>query len=144
MGSISLASIEAHFALLPSPKKEELCALYEIISEEMKSEPISFFDGKNENGKTIANPTIGFGETMLQYANGKKREIFRIGICATASGLSIHILGITDKTFLKNFLGDRLGKVKITGYCIQFKKMKDIDREVLKSLLRLIRDPEKS
>jgi hypothetical protein len=72
MGSISLASIEAHLALLPSPKKEELCAPYELISEEMKSEPISFFDGKNENGKTIANPTIGFGETILQYTNGKK------------------------------------------------------------------------
>jgi hypothetical protein len=136
--------IQDHFEQLASGKRQELIALYNLVSEELPIATQSFFDGRNEEGKVVTHPTIGFGETMLHYANGKKREIFRIGICATASGLSIHILGITDKTFLKNFLGDRLGKVKITSYCIQFKKMKDIDLEVLKSLLRLIRDPEKS
>jgi hypothetical protein len=142
MKTETVDAIESYFALLSPSKKEELRTLYHLILEEMRNPPISFFDGRNEEGKIIANPTIGFGETTLHYSNGKSRNTFRIGICATTSGISIHILGLKNKNFLRDHFANRLGKAKLTGYCISFKKLNELDLEELRSFIRLIRNTE--
>lgn len=131
--------IQDHFEQLASGKRQELIALYNLVSEELPIATQSFFDGRNEEGKVVTHPTIGFGETTLHYANGKTRTTFRIGICATGSGLTVHILGLADKNFLNNFLGSRLGKAKITGYAIAFKKLSDVNEEVLRELIQKVR-----
>lgn len=130
--------IQDHFKRLASVKREELIALYNLLLGELPTATQSFFDGRNEDGKVVTHPTIGFGKTTLHYANGKTRTTFRIGICATGSGLTVHILGLADKNFLKNFPGSRLGKAKIKGYSIQFKNMERIDEDVLRSLVRTV------
>lgn len=128
--------ISQHLASLSLEKSAELSKLYHLIHEVMRSEELHFFDGKNEQGKVIANPTIGFGQCRLTYADGSFQDTFRLGISANSTGLSIHILGLKDKKFLNDFLGTRLGKAKITGYAIRFGKMKDVDEGVLKELVR--------
>ncbi len=130
--------IEQHFQNLPSPKAEALRGLYQLLREEIPQAELHFFDGRNEAGKVVTNPTIGFGKTKIHYTNGSFQDTFRIGICATSTGLSIYILGLEDKNFLREFLGSRLGKVKITGYAISFKKMSDIDESVLRELVRKV------
>jgi hypothetical protein len=40
-------------------------------------------------------------------------------------------MGISDKTLLQRMFADRLGKAKVTGYCIRFGKLADIDVNVL-------------
>ncbi len=47
------------------------------------------------------------------------------------------IFGIEDKTYLPQKYGKRLGKAEVTGYCIRFKKLKDIHKDIL----RLSGDP---
>jgi hypothetical protein len=130
--------ISHHLATLSLEKSAELSRLYQLILDEMKGEDLLFFDGKNEQGKVVANPTIGFGQCRLTYADGSFQDTFRLGISANSTGLSIHILGLKDKKFLVDFLGTRLGKAKITGYAIRFGKMRDIDEGVLKELVREI------
>ena len=130
--------ISQHLATLSREKSAELSRLYHLIHEEMSTEDLHFFDGKNEQGKVIANPTIGFGQCRLTYSDGSFQDTFRLGISANSTGLSIHILGLKDKKFLTDFLGTRMGKAKITGYAIRFGKMRDIDEEVLRELVRKI------
>jgi hypothetical protein len=130
--------IEQHFQNLPSPKAEALRGLYQLLREEIPQAELHFFDGRNEAGKVVTNPTIGFGKTRIHYTNGSFQDTFRIGICATSTGLSMYILGLEDKKFLNEFLGDRLGKAKITGYAIGFKKTSDIDLSVLRDLIRTV------
>jgi hypothetical protein len=120
-------------------RSRKISSAFEVVSvdsygDEQHRPPI-FFDGKNEKGKVVTNPTIGFGKSRIHYANGLFQDTFRIGICATSRGLSIYILGLEDKNFLREFLGSRLGKAKITGYAMSFKKMSDIDESVLRELL---------
>jgi hypothetical protein len=119
--------ISHHLATLSLEKSAELSRLYQLIHGEIKSKDNHFFDGKNEQGKVIANPTIGFGQCRLTYSDGSFQDTFRLGISANSAGLSIHILGLKDKKFLVDFLGTRLGKAKITGYAIRFGKMRHID-----------------
>jgi hypothetical protein len=75
----------------------------------------------------------------MQYANGTSKEVFRVGLSANKSGISVYILGIKDKTFLARTYGKKLGKASITGYCIKFKGVKDIDTDVLAEAVRATR-----
>jgi hypothetical protein len=72
----------------------------------------------------------------MNYADGKTREFYRIGMSANTSGISIYVLGLEDKKYLANTYGKRLGKASVTGYCIKFKALKDIDIDVLKAAIR--------
>ena len=95
-----------------------------------------FDDGKNSENKTVSNPTIGYGFQTLKYTDGKTRDFFQIGISANTTGISVYILGIKDKTYLARTFGNKLGKAKVTGYCIKFKSLKDIDVDVLEAAIR--------
>jgi hypothetical protein len=59
------------------------------------------------------------------------RECYRIGLSANTSGISVYILGIEDKTFLAETYSSGIGNANVTGYCIKFKKLKDINLDVL-------------
>jgi hypothetical protein len=95
-----------------------------------------FFDGKNSEGKTIANSTIGYGLHTIHYANGTTRDFFQIGLSANKAGISVHILGIEDKTYLAKTFGKKIGKASATGYCIKFKTLKDINTDILEAAIR--------
>ena len=86
--------------------------------------------------KTVSNPTIGYGFHTIKYANGKTREFFQIGMSANTAGISVYILGLKDKTYLAQTYGSKLGKAKVTGYCIRFKALKDIDIDILEAAIR--------
>jgi hypothetical protein len=95
-----------------------------------------FDDGKNSENKTINNPTIGYGFHTIKYANGKTREFFQIGISANKTGISVYILGIKDKTYLAQTYGKNLGKANVSGYCLRFKTLKDINIDILEAAVR--------
>ena len=55
---------------------------------------------------------------------------------ANKTGFSVYILGIEDKTYLVETFGKQIGKASVTGYCIRFKKLKDVNRDVLEAAVR--------
>jgi len=55
---------------------------------------LGFYDGKDNNGKTVANPTIGYGIHTIKYTNGTTKEFFKIGMGAGSSGIFVHILPV--------------------------------------------------
>ncbi len=129
--------IALHLSHLPQEKSVELTALFHLIRTQLKDSPLHFFDGLNEQGKVVANPTIGFGSCRLTYKDGSFQDTFRIGISANSTGISIHILGLSYKTYLTHTFGSRLGKAKITGYCIRFSKLSHIDLDVLREIVHV-------
>lgn len=120
----------------PEPKRTEMWQIHEMILNAKPGCRQWYYDGKNEEGKVISNPTIGYGEHIIHYTNGTSREYFKIGLLANSTGISIHILGIEDKTYLSTTFGTRLGKASITGYCIKFKTLKYIDFGVLEEVVK--------
>ena len=44
-------------------------------------------------------------------------------------------MGIDDKIFLMENFGKEFGKAKISGYCIKFKKLNDINLDILESAI---------
>ena len=127
--------IKAYIATQPEPKRGDMQALHGIILELMPECRLWFLDGKDEKGQTVSNPNIGYGSRTIRYADGKTREFYQIGISANTTGISVYILGIEDKKYLAETYGKKLGKASVSGYCIRFKALKDIDLDVLKEAI---------
>ena len=128
--------IMEYIATQPEPKRSEMQELHDMILALMPTCKLWFLDGKDENGKTVSNPNIGFGSQTIQYANGKTREFYQIGISANTSGISVYIMGIEDKKHLAQTFGKELGKASVTGYCVKFKTLADIKIDVLKAAIQ--------
>ena len=127
--------IQKYIASQPEQKRGDMQALHRIILEVMPACKLWFLDGKDE-GKTVSNPNIGYGSHTMKYADGTTREFYQIGLSANKTGISIYILGIEDKKYLAEVYGKELGKANVTGYCIRFKTLKDINADVLEAAIR--------
>lgn len=128
--------IKAYIASQPEAKRSDMQALHQLILEVMPGCKLWFLDGKDDKGKVVSNPNIGYGFQTMSYANGKTREFYQIGLSANTSGISVYILGIKDKNYLSRAYGKTLGKASVTGYCIKFKALKDIQTDVLAAAIQ--------
>ena len=128
--------IKNYIASQPEQKQSDLQALHRVILEVMPACKLWFLDGKNSENKVVSNPNIGYGLQTLKYADGKTREFYQIGLSANTTGISVYILGNDDKTYLAKTFGKKLGKAIVTGYCIKFKTLKDINMDILQAAIR--------
>ena len=128
--------IAAYITSQPEPKRSDMQALHRIILKVMPAGKLWFLDGKNSENKIVSNPNIGYGFYTIKYADGKTREFYQIGLSANTTGISVYIMGIKDKKFLADTYGKKLGKASVTGYCIKFKTLKDINIDVLEAAIR--------
>jgi len=128
--------IKKYIASQPEPKRNDMQALHSFILQVLPGCKLWFLDGKNSENKTVSNPNIGYGFYTINYADGKTREFYQIGLSANQTGISVYILGIKDKTYLAQTYGKKLGKANVTGYCIKFKTLKDINIDILEAAIR--------
>src|SRR6187401_1586989 len=128
--------IKEYITSQPEPKRSDMQALHRIIQEVMPACKLWFLDGKNSENKTVSNPNIGYGLQTMKTADGKNREFYQIGLSANTTGISVYILGIKDKKYLAQTYGKKLGKASVTGYCIKFKTIKDINPDILEAAIR--------
>jgi hypothetical protein len=127
--------IQKYISSQPEPKRSDMEALHRVILQVMPACKLWFLDGKDTDGKTVSNPNIGYGLQAMKYADGATREFYQIGLSANKTGISVYILGIEDKKYLAQTYGKVLGKASVTGYCIRFKTLKDINIEILRAAI---------
>jgi len=128
--------IKQYITSQPEPKRSNMQTLHTHILQTLPGCKLWFEDGKNSEGKVVSNPNIGYGSYIIKYADGKTKEFFQIGLSANKTGISVYILGIEDKTYLAQTYGKEIGKASVTGYCIKFNKLKDINIDVLETAIR--------
>jgi hypothetical protein len=128
--------IEDYITSQPEPKCSDMQELHRFILQILPGCKLWFLDGKNSENKTVSNPNIGYGFYTIKYTDGKTREFYQIGMSANTTGISVYILGIEDKTYLAQTYGKQIGKASVTGYCIKFKTLKDINTDILAAAIR--------
>ena len=128
--------INRYLESIPEPKQTDMRRLHAAILEMNPDCKLWFLDGKDESGKVVSNPNIGYGTLSKKYADGKIKEFYQTGISANSAGLSVYIMGIDDKKYLQEKYAHAIGKASITGYCIKFKALKDIDLGVLRGAIQ--------
>ena len=130
------AQIAQYLADQPAAKRDELQAVHQLILRTSPDCDLWFLDGRNDAGKIVSNPNIGYGTQTIHYADGKTRDFYQIGLSANTSGISLYVIGLEDKNLLRQRFGERLGKASVTGYCIRFRRLKDIDLDTLEEIVR--------
>jgi hypothetical protein len=140
--------ITKHIAGQPETKRGDMQELHRLALRVAPACPLSFFDGKDSSGKVVSNPTIGYGSCTMRYADGSTKDVFRVGLSANATGISLYLMGLEDKTYLPRTFGKTIGKsgvksgvkskskVSVTGYCVRFKGLNDINMDVLEAVVR--------
>ena len=127
--------IETYIGEQSPAKSAELRDLHRRILAISPGAKLWFLDGVNDEGKVVTNPNIGYGSETITYVNGETRPFYKVGLSANTAGISFYVMGLKDKKFLSETYGSRLGKAKVTGYCIRFRSVKDIDLAVLDEVL---------
>ncbi|HLO72594.1 MAG TPA: hypothetical protein VK164_01530 [Flavobacterium sp.] len=129
------SQIQEYITNQSEPKRTEMQTLHKRILEIFPTCRLWFLDGKNNENKIVSNPNIGYGLHLLKYSNGTTKEFYKIGLSANTTGISVYIMGIEDKKYLLETYGKTIGKASISGYCIKFKTLKDINIDVLETAI---------
>jgi len=128
--------IKNYIAGQPEPKRSDMQQLHKFILKVLPKTRLWFESGNNSENKTVSNPNVGYGLYTIKYADGKTRDFFQVGMSANTTGISVYIMGIKDKKYLVEHYGKKIGKASVTGYCIKFKALKDIDLDQLEAAIR--------
>ena len=128
--------IKQYITSQPEPKRNDMQELHQQILEALPKCKLWFLDGKDDKGKIVSNPNIGYGSQTIKYVDGTTREFYQIGLSANKTGISVYILGIKDKKYLAQTYGKKLGKASVSGYCIKFKTLKEINIDILEAAIR--------
>lgn len=77
--------------------------------------------------------TIGYGVYKYEYSSGRKGEAHTLGFYPRKGKITVYLM---DGTTRYSGLLEKLGKHTITGYCIYFKQLSDIDVKVLEEIIK--------
>lgn len=127
--------IEDYINSQPASKRSDMQILHQRMLQLMPGCKLWFLDGRNDEGKVVSNPNIGYGLQTMHYADGKSREFYQVGISANTSGISVYIMGIENKNYLPDTFRDTIGKASVSGYCIKFKALQDINMAILETAI---------
>jgi len=130
------SQIKEYITSQPEPKRTDMQELHKLILQVQPKSKLWFLDGKNAENKTVSNPNIGYGSYSIKYADGSTKEFYRVGMSANTSGISVYIMDTKDKTYLAHTYGKNIGKASVSGYCIKFKSLKDINIDILEAAVR--------
>ncbi len=115
----------AAFIRSSDPKKVEDSFTLVTLMERLSGEKATMW------GPSI----IGFGKYHYKYASGREGDMCRIGFSPRKDKFSLYVLDCDEKDQLA--LVKDLGKITMTVSCIYFKKLADLDMDVLEKLIRL-------
>ena len=59
-----------YLAAQPERKRDDMQTLHDMILRLMPDCRLWFLDGKDEDGRTVSNPSIGYGLHIMTYADG--------------------------------------------------------------------------
>lgn len=77
--------------------------------------------------------TIGYGVYRYAYESGRKGEAHTLAFYPRKGKITLYLM---DGTARYAALLAKLGKHTITGYCVYFKSLKDIDISVLEAIIQ--------
>ena len=130
------ARIADYLAAQPERRRDDLQTVHAMLLRVMPGCRLWFLDGRGEDGRVVSNPNVGYGRLTMTYPDGRTREFYQVGLSATTTGISVYLMGLDDRTYLPATYGAALGRARVTGYCIGFRTLRDVDRAVLEAAIR--------
>lgn len=117
-------TIDEYLQSLPAQRRDIIEALHQFISE----------TAPNLKAK-MWGKFIGYGHYHYRYESGREGEWFLIGLANNKSYLSLYICAANDDGYLAERNKDRLGNIKVGKSCIKFRKLEDLNLDVVAELI---------
>ena len=117
------ASVQAFLKAVEHPqRREDGFELLEMMKEITNEEPMMW-------GPSI----VGFGSYHYKYESGREGDMPLIGFSPRKRSLSLYITSEFEEC---TDLLDKLGKHKIGKSCLYINKLADVDKSVLKKMIK--------
>ena len=109
-------------AVEPEKKRQDALIIKELM-EEVTGEPATMW------GTSI----VGFGSYHYRYETGREGDMPIVGFSPRKQAITLYIMGGFEN--YENLLG-KLGKHTIGKSCLYIKKLDDVDKDVLRQLVK--------
>jgi hypothetical protein len=83
---------------------------------------------------------LGYGAYHYRYASGREGDSYVVGLANQKQYVSLYLCAVVDGAYLAEANADRLGKVSVGKSCVRFKRLEDIDLDVVAELVRAAAD----
>lgn len=131
---ISDLAVDTHLAQIVDPEiAETMGTLDHLITSAMPGRRRALFVGKFWGGTD--QEIIGYGHIVQPRPKGEDVHWFLVGLARQKDHYSLYVNAVADGAYLGQQYKGRLGKVKLGSASIGFKRLDDIDLEVLHELL---------
>lgn len=105
----------------------------ENIREDCRQLTTIMTEATGETPKLWSSNVVGFGTYSYKYESGREGEWFVTGFSPRKANLTIYFKNIES---LDQHLLAKLGTYKAGKGCLHFKKLNDIDRDILEELIK--------
>jgi len=116
---------EEYLAELSEPRRSEIARLDKLIRQTVP--------GLDPH---IRSGMLGYGTYHYKYASGREGDWFRIGLASNKNYISLYACAANERGYVAERYKERLPKASIGKSCVRFKRLADLDLEVLKELLK--------
>lgn len=110
---------------LEEPRKEEIAQLDKLIRKTVPSlKPY------------IQSGMLAYGPYRYKYASGREGDWAWVALASQKNYISLYVACITDKGYLAESYKNRLPKANVGKSCVRFKRVGDVDLEVITEMLK--------
>ena len=116
---------EEYIAQVEERRREDIQKLHDLVREEAPDlEP------------TMEFKMLGYGKFHYKYASGREGDWMKIGIANNKQYISVYCCAADDNGYVAERYKERLPKASIGKSCVRFKRVSDLDEDVLRELIR--------
>ena len=123
-------TVEKHIASLPDGRREAVQAVHDAVRAAAPELEATMWSDR----------IISYGTFRYRYESGREGDWFPIGLANNKGYVSLYICAADENGYLAEQNADRLGKVSVGKSCIRFKRLDDIDLDVVAELSRRAAD----
>jgi Domain of unknown function (DU1801) len=116
-------SVDDYLASLPDGRREIVTRVHEVVTEAVPELEVRMW-----------RKFIGYGTYHYRYASGREGDWFPIGLTNNKGYVSLYFCACEEDGYLAEQNADRLGKVSVGKSCVRFKKLDDVNLNVVAEL----------
>ncbi len=116
---------EEYIAQVEEKRRDDIQKLHDLVREVAP-----------ELEPTMDFKMLGYGKMKYKYASGREGEWMKIGIANNKQYISLYCCAADDKGYVAERYKERLPKASIGKSCVRFKRVSDLDEDVLRELIR--------
>ena len=124
-GKSKAKSHEEYIAEVGDKRRPDIQRLHDLVRE-----------AAPELEPTMEFGMLGYGKFHYKYKTGREGDWMKVGIANNKQYISLYCCAADERGYVAERYRERLPKANIGKSCVRFKRLSDLDEEVLKELVR--------